>query len=49
LVGVDDLFDDLGVAGRVAIVDQVALDLAADDLADAVAVAVVDQADGRAV
>ena len=42
---VDDLFDNLGVAGGVTVVDQVALDLAVDDLADAVAVAIVNEAD----
>jgi len=46
---VDDLFDDLGVAGRVAVVDQVRLGLAVDDLLDAVAIAVVNKRDVRAV
>jgi len=42
---VDNLFDDLGVASWVPIVDEVARALAIDGLLDAVAVAIVDQRD----
>jgi hypothetical protein len=42
---VDDLLDNLGVAGRIAIVDEVTGRLAVNDLPDAVAVAVVEQGD----